>query len=349
METLMKLKKKSVSLLMVISLAFTLTSCDMADNAEKASENSGKAAKAAGDSREEIANSRLMSRSAGASASRRKALDGVMKMSSISMKVTEASKYVKAFEFQLWTGQRYDTKALRDRMYEDAMSELFRSIEELYGKPIAGESLSPFKAKRKAKNRNMNVYALAVSMHGVHHLQDISTTNKNYSGKDSIYSIIKSSLKSIAKVESGEQTFAALKDHEVVVYNYKQEALALIQARYNMLLTMNIAKVSELKKSTLSGLKLIYTKRSFKSKITTLNLGEQAEANKYLNTALKVKTFMNEINEAMIINSKLAKLYSKMRINESEDDESILTKSSEKQQSYKNISEHKRLLEKLEL
>ncbi len=345
----MMFKNKTASALILMSLALTLPSCEMADNAAKASENSGKAAKAASDSREEIANSRLMARSGAASASRREALEGIMAMDSISMKITEASKYVKSFEFQLWTGQRYDTQAYKESMYEDAMSELFRSVEELYGKPIAGQELSPFKAFSGAKNNNMNVYALAVSMHGVHQVQGVSTTNKAYKGEDSIYDIIKNSLRSIKKVENGTESFSSLKEHEIVVYNYKEEALALIQARYNMLLTMNLAKVSDLKKSTVSGLSLLYFKKSFDSKITNINLGEQKEANKYLDAALKVQDFMQEIGERTIVNDKIAKIYSKMRI--SQTDSVIISDitTMEQRQSNSNVDEHKSLLDKLGL
>jgi hypothetical protein len=345
----MTLQNKTASTLMLLSFAFTFASCEMMDNAKSASVNSGKAAKAASDSREEIANSRLMARSGAASASRREALEGIMAMDTISMKITEASKYVKAFEFQLWTGQRYDTQSLKERMYEDAMSELFRSVEELYGKPISGAELSPFKALSGAKSKNMNVYALAVSMHGIHHVQEVNTTNKAYSGEVSIYSIIKDSLKSIKNIENGSKAFSTLKEHEVVVYNYKEEALALIQARYNMLLTMNLAKVSELKKSTVSGLSLLYFKKTFESKIKNLNLGEQKEANKYLDAAVKVKRFLSDIGEMVITNDKVAKLYSKMRI--SNDDTTILydVTTMEQRQRNSNINEHKNLLVELGL
>jgi CRISPR/Cas system CSM-associated protein Csm2 small subunit len=352
----MILQKKTASTLMLLSLAFTFASCEMMDNAKTAAENSGKAAKnsgiaakAAGDSREEIANSRLMARSGAASASRREALEGIIAMDSMSMKITEASKYVKAFEFQLWTGQRYDTQAYKERMYEDAMSELFRSVEELYGKQIAGAELSPFKALNGAKNKNMNVYALAVSMHGVHQVQTVATTNNSNSSEESIYDIIKNSLKSIKDIETGVKEFSTLKEHEVVVYNYKEEALALIQARYNMLLTMNLAKVSELKKSAVSGLSLLYFRKTFESKITNLNLGEQKEANKYLDAAVKVKTFMSEIGEVMITNDKVAKLYSKMRIANEDSTMIYDVTTMEQRERNANLEEHKSLLDKLGL
>jgi hypothetical protein len=345
----MALKNKTASTFMLLSFAFTIASCEMADNASKAAKNSGRAADSAVSTGEEVANSRIMVRSGATSTSRREALEGIMAMDTISMKITEASKYVKAFEFQFWTGQRYDTQPLKERMYEDAMSEFFRSIEELYGKPIAGAKLSPFKAFSGAKSKNINIYALAVSMHGIHHVQEVSTINKGYKGEVSIYSLIKDSLKSIKNIENGSKAFSSLKEHEVVVYNYKEEALALIQARYNMLLTMNLAKVSELKKSTVSGLSLLYFRKTFESKITNLNLGEQKEANKYLDAAVKVKTFMSEIGEVMITNDKVAKLYSKMRI--ANEDSTMIYDVTTMEQRERNatLEEHKSLLDKLGL
>lgn len=340
----------------LLSLSFCATtllfsSCEIADNAKKATKNSGAAAKAAGDSREEIAQSRLLGRSGGSSASRREAIKSLMEMNTFPMKVTEASKYVKAFEFQLWTGQKYETQAYKDRLYEDAMSELFRSIEELYGKPIAGQKLSPFKALPKAKNRNLNIYALAVAMHGTHQYQEVETRNKKNIEKESIYDVLKRSLTKVIEVENGEKAYSSLKRYEEVVYNYKNEAIELINARYNMLLTMNMSKVSELKKNTLVGLNLLYFKKSFKSKFQQLNIGEQEETNKYLDAANKVKKFMNSIGEVLKVHPKISKLYTIMQIDDVEDSEiqanSILTLDMKTKS--ENLSEHKRLMGELTL
>ena len=325
------------------------TSCskieEMGKNAKDASDNSGKAATAASESRLEIAHSRMMQRSGGSSTSRREALASLKEMESFEMKVTEASKFVKAFEYQLWTGQMYDTEEYLLQLYDDAMKEFFRSLIEVNdAKSILETDTNPFRAFNESKkDRDLNVFAIAVSMHGIHNVQKYVIVPREVARKTevSIYDLIKNALVKIEKVDAGLLNNADLADYEHEVFANKEIALKLINIRANMLLTMNLVKVSDLKKSKvdalLLGMKKI--KNNFTSKFPKLNLGEQDQANKYLDAANKVKVFMTSIGKDVELLPKLKTYYSKMRL---PNEGTISTMSGTNAQ---NMAKHKELLE----
>lgn len=272
--------------------------CISCGKLDEMGERTERAAQAATESREEIANGRLLTRSGNTSKSRRDALQSMFKQESFDNKVTEASKFFKAFEFQLLTGQRYDTEALKDRLYDDAINEFFRALSEANG----GDSFlysnpTPFKIPRfrkKYANYDLNILALSVSMHGVHNFQDAFAI-KNKVSDISVYDILKMSLKSIKEVENGLRSFSSLKKYEESVYNKKNEALGIIATRVNMLLVMGMMKLSDLKESKIKSFSLILgMKKKFQSKFESLNKGEKNKVIVYLDAAKKAKAFLDE-------------------------------------------------------
>lgn len=313
----------SFKIILSIFLSISLSSCskldEMGENAEGAKENSGRAAIAAEESREEIANGRMISRTSGASASRRKALKSLGEMESFSAKVTEASKFVQAFEFQYWTGQRYDTEDYLEALYTDAMREFFRSLMELNGdESIAKTNPSIFSFWKSVREKNMNISAIAVAMHKMSNVQTLVTVPRIDSQPKSlsVYELIKRALKNIELVENGELNFSDLREYEEIVYNYRDEALAITQARLNMFLTMALMESTELKDYTTT-LPLVSKGApifSYDSNFDKLNLGEQHRVNDYLDAALKVKVFLEELNKDILYDEKLVYLYEKLNL-----------------------------------
>ena len=157
-------------LILLVSLT-SFTACglsEMKDNAKKASDNSRRAAEAAEQSREEIANSRLLGRAGAASEARRQALESLMSAESFEMKTVEASKLLKAFEFQMWTSQKYDTPEYLDVLYKEGLDEFFRTMVEINaGESLEGSELHPFDPT-SSQSRYLSVYAIAASLHKVH-------------------------------------------------------------------------------------------------------------------------------------------------------------------------------------
>lgn len=341
------LKKSIIPAVMIMAMS-GFVSCskldEMGKNAEEAKDNSGSAAKSAGESREEIANSRMLQRSGGSSTSRREALDALMSWKSFDMKVTEASKFVKGLEFQTWTGQKYDTEEYLHALYDDAIKEFFRAVKEVNGDAEIHETMqSPFRIGEELKDRDLNVYAMAVAMHGVHNVQKYVTAPREKREEVSIYDLIKRGLEASDRAEKGEINNADRPQYQLTVEFYKEQALKLISIRANMLLTMNLVRVSNLKQSKVDALILgsnlgIFKKKFFNSKFPELNYAQKVETNKYLDAARKVKVFLNSIGKEVEIIDKLKTYYAKMRLpKESE----ISTMSTE---DTALMSEHKDLL-----
>lgn len=308
------------TLALSLVLILTVSSCGkldkMSENATAASENSGRAADAASESREEIAYSRMMGRSGATSAQRREALEGVLSMKTFEMKVTEAAKYLAAFEYQLWTAQKYDSGKYLDALKTDAVNEFFRSLSELYADAsIVDAEITPLRMNETQRDLDMNILSMAVALHKVHNVQELVTKDQRgqLQEAESMLSILRSSLERIHLVKNEELAFDQLKEHEKAVYNYRKESLRLLQGRIDMFLSMTLSKVSPIKDGTTRAAKLTYLDRSFQSRYAQLELGRQVEVNKYVREAAKAATFLDSIGEKVVIDKSVNALMLKMR------------------------------------
>lgn len=308
--------------ILIITLALTFTSCgkveDMKKNAEEASKNSGDAAQAAQQSREEIAYSRMMSRAAAASKSRRTAFEAMMSADTFEKKVVESAKYFKSFEFQVWTAQRYDTQEYLQALYTSSVKEFFRDLVEAYdGDLISRTEPNPFKLhKLTGKNKHLNVLALASTMHIASEVQELVTVKnlEEVNETTSMYDLIKSGLTKHAAVENGSLGISDLTDSEYYVSVYAKEAIALLQARANMMLTLTLVKVSPIRDKKSKALTLMQPfGKKFKSKFDSLSpTRKDLVINSYLKSAIGVKTFLNTIGVRLEIRKDISNIYSKM-------------------------------------
>ncbi len=308
--------KRILSLILMLVLSISCGKLDdMGNNAEAAKDNSGRAADAAGESREEIAYSRLMGRSGATSAARRESLKTMMEMKSFEMKVTEASKYLKGFEYQLWTGQRYDTNQYLNVLKTDAINEFFRSTVEVFDDTsIVGAELNPIRISSGQKDKDLNVMALAVALHQVHSVQEQITVESNgtLAEAETMLSLLKSGLLKIEKVKKGELDFSELLEHEQAIYNYRKEALVLLEARVDMFMVMTLAKISSLKDGSIAGLSLAYFKKKFDSRYFQMEVGRQKEVNKYVAEARKTAEFLASIGIKVNKEAKVRRVLEKM-------------------------------------
>lgn len=347
----MNLTRKTLGVLLLLSISVASTSCKMMENAETAAKNSGNAAKAAGDSREEIANSRLLGRSGGSSASRREAFNALKELNTFEAMRIEASKYMKAFEFQLWTGQRYDDQAKKNQFIYNSVVELFGSITELTGKKVSVAKLSPFKLTGSTKS--LRVYALATQLDQLHDYQVHATEQGINSESMSMYDILKKGLLSAVEAEKGLLDLDSMDKYEKAIHNYKADIIALFKARHDMYLTASLAMISDIKKNALTGL-WISSIGNFQSKYMSLNIREQKTVNeKMLEKALETKEFLSSIGVEFTENDKtskkLKKIFSRMKMDEVEEISALDVGTYEMQVKNDNLSIHNNLLKDLEL
>ncbi len=235
-------------LICLLMLSLSMGACgaisDMKKNAKSASKNSDRAADAAEASREEIANSRLLSRSASASKSRRDALAALIAAQSFELKVTEAAKFLKAFEYQLVTWQRYDTPEYYQELLTEGFNEFFRSLKEVNNDTLISSDVpSPISVSSDNRQTALSVYAIAAALHESHIYSKASTAGKSPGNNpQSILNLIFKTLKKINSFEDGNIEYSSFKSYEKVIYQNKDEALALLNYRLDMLLLIVLRK-----------------------------------------------------------------------------------------------------------
>ena len=230
------------------------------------------------------------------------------------------------------------------------MEEFFRSLYELNGdESIAKSKLSPFKLMGKAKKHSLNIYAISLAMHGVHNVQEkVTVPNKvGLADTSSVYGLIKEGLRKAELVEAPLMNLGDLVDYEKTVYDYREDARALVQVRYNAMLTLAVARLSNIKDSKVKGLMNIYLglPTRFKSRFSQLNIGQQFQTNVYLDAAIKVKAYMTKIGMQPELIKPIKRLYKKMVLEEvdapSNDDIVIAAavKKEEKEKFMSNLSQ----------
>lgn len=290
-----KLKQKAL----LLAGAFLLTACEnpissMTDTAEEAATNSGLAAESAAESREEIATGRMMSRLSSSSESRENHFETILESESFEAKVLAAGKWMKALEFQHWTGQRHDTKEVLEAMYTEAITEYFSKVSEFNGGvSVALTSLSPTPKGTSEEeladyDKALNVYAMAVAMHSLATTNEY-TTVKNVSGHEakSFFDLIEEGLDEFRKVEKGELAFQELKPWVQKLSEHKEEALAMVNNRANMLLMMVITRVTTIKEVPREQAGAMLMGEKISSRFSELNIGKQNAVNRYLGATLQ--------------------------------------------------------------
>ncbi|MEX0798366.1 MAG: hypothetical protein WD025_02930 [Bacteriovoracaceae bacterium] len=346
------MKKSHFAFLLVLSFLFA--SCDklndMSDNAVKASENSGRAADAASESRDEIAQGRIMSRAGAAKEARGKALERMKAAKSLEGKVIEATTYYKAFEYLLWTGQRYDSKEYLYELMEDAFNELYRTLRELNDeKSLADTGPTAFRILAKRKDRDRNILALSLAMHKVHGLQSTKNpmASADFEEGTSPLDIIKSSLAKIKKYENGIIDYHELRNYEVAIYENIGEFISLVNTRYNMILTLALSEltnIDESKKEALLSLALPTSWKKLNSEYLSINDAQKRAANRYLNSAFDLKKFMLENEYEVVMDKRVRKIFKKLVNPVRSDDRSFSALSARDQDS---VAEHYETLGKL--
>lgn len=225
----------------------------------------------------------------------------------IEGKLSYAAKFHKAFEYQLWNGESFDTESYREELLDDAISEYFRQNLEIYNnlkesKNIFGKSklerMSPLKTSTK-RNYEAAFYAIATTMHMNNHHQEFVAHNGKEFEITSIYDIIVTALK---KERNGENMPAYME--KVITGKNKELSLALLNARFNFLVAlavsdmttqenMNVANKTQAFLFKLSGGKV--GKIELSSIFETSNTVTQKQINEYLLAAIKTRTIIKDI------------------------------------------------------
>lgn len=251
---------------------------------------------------------------------RDRAFEALDKATVFEDKLTEAAAYHQGFEYQLWNNgnTKEDTKEFREELVETAVDEYFRALQRFMDEAKDPSDISP----TKEDNYVMNLMALAVTLHEIHHHQEkLVHTHANVE-KISMLSVIKDSLRQQQRINSGEITKAELKDHENALLFWHDEAINMLKYRFNMLMTMTLVKVSDVRKKPSFGwfgaaglyIKAKHVYFSWDSKYNTLTESRQAKINDFVDEAIKTRDFLKEIGVNVELDSNVKKALKNMKL-----------------------------------
>ncbi len=263
----------------------------------------------------------LMNRAKESQSTRQDNLRHMEEAQTFEQKMTHATDFLKAFEYNLWTNDSTigDNDKYRKRLQLNAIEEFFRAVRENLNTFKDIDDIRPTSDKAEALNLN----AIAVGLHKVHDFQELLVEREGIT-KVSMLSMIKDALKKAEPLSKGLIALADLEDYEKEILYYQEEAKILLNIRYNITSAMALVGVSELqKKFSFLNLEIPSTIKKFgrfvkswDSKYDGLNFIQQEKINIYLSEAIATRDYMRSVAIEDKLDKKIRKIFSKMKVNE---------------------------------
>jgi hypothetical protein len=298
---------------------FSLVGCKVTKLAEQTKANTEKVLEFSGTTHQQM-------RSGNSSAARDEEITKIKDESNdMGVKIAAASKFYKAFEFQLWTNNGiYDDARKREHLYMDAVLEFFKLMADFHANvadDLAKDKISAISLKT---NDEKIFYSMALGMHLTHQYQDDQSERRNFPVV-SFYDLMKAALLKDARGE-------VLKDYEMefVVAANKKICMDLLKARQDMLLALGLKNlVSKEDMSTLEKLSAVsfnlsggsLGKISMESKFLTANKATKKDINKKIEGAAKVRRFTDQLGVELPIDKKIASILANLKYKNIGDDE----------------------------
>lgn len=235
-------------------------------------------------------------------AARRAAFKGLIEAKSHEKKLSEASLYYAAFEYQLYNGIGLDAEpARREKLILFGIQQFFKDIYEVYNydpevNPLADPTISD------AANLEASFNALAAALHKDNPkqkeaLQTLRTRGSDNFSETHFLKIIKEALAKKPDLESGRLSLSDISDIHLEVLNNEQVAIKLLQARWSFLLVSALDKNIQFKKGghyykyLVSGWKLV---ARWDLDFAKLNKSQIEEQHLYIQKAFETREFLQQ-------------------------------------------------------
>ena len=219
-------------------------------------------------------------------------------------KIASAGVFAMGFEFQLWTGTGPDTASRRDGLYDEAMKELFRTIQNYkdLDRPIDVASTD---------GRMQNLEAIAVTLHFV----NPSAIPDPRTGRDaSLLSLIEDTIarrEALWSLSAAER--ARTPEYQKEILDHLEDAVYLLQLRANFLGAMVLGQVSDIQSAGLvskAGMLL----KGWDARIDRLNVTQLDTYKLWLEESMRVRSELEASGFDARMDSKLMKIYRNMRM-----------------------------------
>ncbi len=243
----------------------------------------------------------------------------------LDKKIVEAAKYMVAFEFQLWSGQGQDiegktkTEAL-EKLEHDAVIELFNNLKTV--SHWDADAIDPFaqpdlKAKSNFEEKNQKAIfnALAAALHKTNRKQDRQeslTVNKD--DKTSMFTLIERALLAGQEIRTGNKRTTDFPAYVDEVLRNEQMAIRLLQARYNIIGIVLLARVTQISDSLWEGFKLKIWGSKWDLDLDNMNISQVKYYNDHFAEAKKTKDLLTRLGIKVEIDKNIKKIFSHMNI-----------------------------------
>ena len=243
-----------------------------------------------------------------ANKARQEGLKLVLSVKETPHKVSEATKYFWAFEFQVWSGQGEDTPEKRMALAGIGAREFLNDISECMGpgqtevNPLAFNQVA-YIVSNPYGNQDLCFNAVAVALHEVNIKQTILLQQHPELKKLSMLSLIEAAFRAkVEMVEKGKQLDEYPQFVTEVLMRQNVAAL-LLQARYNFEGTMVLGLTTNIQNGIMTGLNM--TNNPFAMDLSAKNPAELLEVTTYLKDAIALRDFMIKVGLKPKLDSKL--------------------------------------------
>jgi hypothetical protein len=246
-------------------------------------------------------------------------------------KLVSAGEYMVAFEFQLWSGLGQDVEGknskAKEKLAKDAVTELFNNLRTVShwsgpSDPFARPQYTPFSKldltinAGPEKNEMAVFNVMAAALHKTNRKQE-GYAEFNHMDSISMFSLIQDSLIANIKIRSGEKKIEDFPEYVDEVLRSEPIAIRLLQARYNMLGTVLLGRISSITDSFIEGAKFLYLDKKWELNLDNMNISQVRYYRLHLTEAQKTRDLLKKIGAPVPVDSGLKKIYENMTVKNS--------------------------------
>jgi hypothetical protein len=249
-------------------------------------------------------------RQGNASLLRKEFLDAMKASNEMPKKLALGVKYFWAYEFQLWSMDGLDDDARREELAASAAREFIREIHELV--PQDDTFISP----TSSDNSEKDFLALATTMHEVNDKQK-NRVDKLSMQRFSMLFLFERALSEKRLMSEGKMTMNEIHPSSYDLLAFEQKMVQILQARHNFILTMWLAKASNIDKGLWNKINLGLFGSRWDFNMAKFSDVEISEMNKWLKAVSDTRQLLTLNGYEVEVDSTILKVLRNSRINTS--------------------------------
>ena len=255
---------------------------------------------------------------------RRKIWDAVVSEKALDAKIVGAGEYFLAFEFEVWSSMAQDTQEnRRDQLAKDAVTELFNNLKLVshwdeneinpFANPESRIKSGEYLSSGETLNEKAVFNALSAALHKINRKQEFAAGKAGIEVL-SMFSVIEKSLKAGVLIKAGQKRLEDFPVYVDEVLRNESLAIRLLQARYNMMGLILMARVSKISESFTDGFSKKILGKKWVVDLAKLNQSQVRFYTAHLTEALKTRQLLTDIGVKAELNKDIRKILSNLAL-----------------------------------